>query len=109
MIKRSRIGLAVAAALGTSLLLGTSTFAAPPTQARPLTHYLDIPAQDLGAALKALGAAADEQVLFSDDIVAGRHSTGIKGEYRTDAALSILLKGTGLQADRTASGVLLIR
>src|SRR5258707_73644 len=69
------------------------------------TYQFDIPAQDLGSALKALGAAANEQILFSEDVVSGHRSTEVKGEYGTDAALSILLKGTGLQAGRTPSCV----
>lgn len=70
---------------------------------------LDIPAQDLGSALKALSAAANEQLLFSDAIVAGRSSTSLKGEFTADDALAILLKGTDLIVERTKSGVLLIR
>ncbi|MEJ1965517.1 MAG: TonB-dependent receptor [Gammaproteobacteria bacterium] len=73
------------------------------------THALDIPVQDLGAALSAFAAAANEQVLFSRDVVAGLCSTAVKGEYTTDAALAILLHGSGLEAARTTSGVLLIR
>jgi len=97
------------AALCTTLLVGATTLAAPPAEARAITHKLDIPAQDLGAALKALGAAANEQLLFSDDVVAGLHSPQLKGEYSTDEAITLLLKGSGLKADRTPSGVLLIR
>jgi iron complex outermembrane recepter protein len=72
-------------------------------------YRLDIPAQDLGSALKALGAAANLQVLFAQDLVAGRRSPEVKGEYTANAAVAILLKGSGLQADRTRSGVVLIR
>jgi iron complex outermembrane recepter protein len=91
------------------LLIGATTFAAPPAQARAVTHELNIPAQDLGDALKALSAAADEQLLFSQELVGGKQSTPVKGEYSTDEALGILLSGSGLKADRTPSGVLLIR
>lgn len=70
---------------------------------------LDIPAQDLGNALKALGAAANEQVLFSKDVVSGLHSVELKGEYTSDQAIQKLLAGTDLRADRTESGVYLIR
>jgi iron complex outermembrane receptor protein len=73
------------------------------------TLHLNIPAQDLGSALKAFGAAVKEQVLFSDTVVAGRRSVRVEGEYTTGAALSLLLKGSDLKADRTRSGVLLIR
>lgn len=73
------------------------------------THSLDIPAQDLGNALQALGTMTSEQLLFSSDAVAGKRSTEVKGTYTTDTAISILLKGSGLKAERTSSGVLLIR
>lgn len=73
------------------------------------THVLDIPAEDLGSALNALAAAANEQVLFSRDVVAGLRSSAVKGEYTTDTALAILLRGSGLEATRTPAGVLLIR
>ncbi|HWS61355.1 MAG TPA: STN domain-containing protein, partial [Steroidobacteraceae bacterium] len=73
------------------------------------TYPLNIPAQDLGSALKTFGVAVNEQILFSNDVVTGLRSTEVKGEYTTKAAISILLKGSGLQADRTPSGVLLIR
>ena len=76
---------------------------------KPTTHSLNIPSQQLGSALTALGAAANEQVLFSNDVVSGLRSPAVKGEFTTDAAVNLLLKGSGLQAERTASGVLLIR
>jgi len=69
---------------------------------------LDIPAQDLGSALKELSADANEQVLFSPAVVAGRRSTKLRGDYTTDDALAILLQGTDLRVERTHSGVLLI-
>ena len=69
---------------------------------------LDIPAQDLGSALKELSADANEQVIFSETVVAGRRSNRLRGDYTTDAALAILLQGTDLKVERTKSGVLLI-
>jgi iron complex outermembrane recepter protein len=69
---------------------------------------LDIPAQDLGSALRELSADANEQVLFSQAVVAGRRSNKLRGDYTTDTALAILLDGTDLRVERTQSGVLLI-
>lgn len=87
---------------------GAGTIAAPPAQARVVTHELNIPAQSLGDALKALSAAADEQLLFSEELVSGKQSRALAGQFTTDEALRILLEGTRLKADRTPSGVLLI-
>lgn len=72
-------------------------------------YSLDIPAQELSSALTALSAAANEQILFSKDLVANLRSTALKGEFTTSEALTILLTGSGLHAERAASGVLLIR
>jgi outer membrane receptor protein involved in Fe transport len=72
-------------------------------------HKFNIPAQDLASALRAFGAASDEQVLFSNALVSGLHSSELIGKYTVDVALDILLKGSGLHAERTPAGVLLIR
>lgn len=100
----ARMRAPLLAVLVAAVVLGASQ----PASADPATHHLDIPAEDLASALKALGAAANEEVLFSAAVVAGLRSTELKGEYTTAAALAILLKGSGLKADRTATGVLLI-
>ena len=100
-----RVRAPLLAALAAAVVLSASH----PASADPATHHLDIPAEDLASALKALGAATNEEVLFSADVVAGLRSTELKGEYTTDAALAILLKGSGLKAGRTATGVLLIQ
>lgn len=101
--------LAAAAASAVVVLVGASTLAAPPAEARMVTHQLSIPAQDLGEALRTLSAVADEQVLFSEQVVQGKKSGGVEGSFTTDQALDLLLKGSGLKAERTPSGVVLIR
>ncbi|MBL8270212.1 TonB-dependent receptor, partial [Steroidobacter sp.] len=74
-----------------------------------ITHNLAIPTQPLSEALKALSIAANEQILFSQQLVEGKQSPEISGAYTTEQALGLLLAGSGLQANRTPSGVLLIR
>src|ERR1700728_1110416 len=92
-----------------ALLAGTLTLASATFPALASTKLrLDIPAQDLGSALKELSADANEQVLFSQAVVAGRRSNKLRGDYTTDTALAILLDGTDLRVERTQSGVLLI-
>lgn len=76
--------------------------------AEPVFQF-DIPAQALGSAIKALGTTANVQILFSDDDVAGRRSMELEGRYTVSAAIRLLLDGSGLRADRTHAGVLLIR
>jgi outer membrane receptor protein involved in Fe transport len=90
-------------------LTGTNSLAAEPAASRAIVHELYIPTQPLSEALKALSAAANEQLLFSQELVAGKQSVAVSGAYTTDQALELLLAGSGLTADRTPSGVLLIR
>jgi hypothetical protein len=70
---------------------------------------LNIPAQDLSSALQAFGAAVNAQVLYSHDVVVGLRSAEVKGKFTANVAIQLLLKGSGLQADQTSSGVFLIR
>jgi iron complex outermembrane receptor protein len=56
----------------------------------------DIPAQNLGSALKALAQTRDLQVLYFSDSVRDVRTGGAAGELTTDEALTQLLSGTGL-------------
>lgn len=100
---------ASATACAAIFLAGVTSLAAQTASARSITYQLSIPSQPLSEALKALSAAANEQLLFSQELVAGKQSVGVAGAYTMDAALALLLSGSGLRADRTPSGVLLIR
>lgn len=55
-----------------------------------------VPAQSLGGALTMLGRQADMRILFTDDLVQGRRSSGLRGEMGVEEALTRLLAGTGL-------------
>ncbi|WP_129778313.1 TonB-dependent receptor domain-containing protein [Peristeroidobacter soli] len=107
---RGSIRLALSATACSAILLaGAASLAAQPAAARAIVHDLSIPSQPLSDALKALSAAANEQLLFSQELVEGKRSGAVAGAYTTDQALDLLLAGSGLIADRTPSGVLLIR
>jgi outer membrane receptor protein involved in Fe transport len=71
-------------------------------------RHFEIRSQNLSEALKALSAAADEQLLFSADLVADKRSPALSGEYTFSSALLRLLQGSGLTVDRTRSGVALV-
>lgn len=109
LLNRSLSATVSATACTAMLLASASSLAAEPASAHSTLHELSIPTQPLSEALKALSAAANEQLLFSQQLVAGRQSVAIAGAYTTEQALNLLLAGSGLKADRTPSGVLLIR
>jgi len=72
-------------------------------------YKFDIPAEKLTQALKEFSAASSQQIVFSDDVVGDRKSPVLRGNFTSDEALSILLKGTGLRVDRSRSGVIMVR
>ncbi|MFS8609805.1 MAG: STN domain-containing protein, partial [Gammaproteobacteria bacterium] len=68
----------------------------------------DIPAQPADKALILLGQQANEPVLYFYDDVQGKTSQAVNGTYTADAAIDLLLAGTGLVAQRNERGVLTV-
>lgn len=60
----------------------------------------DIPAGSLSGALGAWGAQSDKQVVFAPDLVTGKQTRGVSGQYDAEQALTQLLSGTGLAWQR---------
>jgi iron complex outermembrane receptor protein len=56
----------------------------------------DIPEGDLSAALVAYMKQSDVTIIYADGVVHGHHSRGARGDYTETAALTQLLRGTGL-------------
>lgn len=85
-------------------MLGTLAFAragAAATDVPAAPVAFDIPAQPLEAALDAYGAASRVQVLYETKLTAGRRSSALAGRYAPEAALRLLLSGSGLDFDYT--------
>lgn len=66
-------------------------------QARPVApqHYV-IPTERLDKALANFAATSDVDILYDNELAAGRRSTAVAGRYSPPQALAILLTGTGL-------------
>ncbi|MEG3181310.1 TonB-dependent receptor [Sphingomonas sp. LT1P40] len=77
--------------------------------AQAQTYSFDIPAQDLGSALRKFAQTSRQQVSFSGSLVRGRNNVALRGNHSVDGGLSILLRGTGLTARRAGRGVLVIQ
>src|SRR6218665_1055230 len=93
-----------------SALTAMSFFAqGVPVYAQTIAYHFDIPAQDLGKALKAFARTARQQVSFDAVSVRGKAAPALKGEFTPEAALARLLEGSGLVAQRGRSGVYIIR
>lgn len=80
-----------------ALLLATLLAVATPLPAvAQEVHAFDVSAQDPASAIRTFGAQAQLQILASAQDLKGKKLNPVSGDISTDAALSELLKGTGL-------------
>jgi iron complex outermembrane receptor protein len=75
----------------------------------PRSLRFDITSQSLAQALRTYGQICGQEIIFTRDLVDGITASPLKGEYTAQAALERLLEGTSLTAERSPSGVLMIK
>ena len=91
-------------------VLSTVAWAALGNVADAQAIQFDLPSQPLSQALRAYAHASNEQIIFSDDLVRGRQSPALHGNYTALDALEQLLRGTDLSAEHvTANEVVVSR
>jgi len=56
----------------------------------------NIPAQSLASALNAYSITTHYEVVYNGQLAVGRQSAAVKGNFTPEAALQLLLEGTGL-------------
>ena len=64
---------------------------------------------DLETVLTAYAVQASVQLLYTPEVVRGRRSDGLYGEFTAKAALARLLDGAGIVAQQTRPGVVVLR
>jgi outer membrane receptor protein involved in Fe transport len=74
----------------------------PQAEARQRLH---LPAQPLGASLRAVGVAFGRNVSAPPELIAHRVAPAIEGRYSFEEAIAALLAGTGLRAVPAGGGV----
>ena len=84
-------------------ILGTGA-----ARAQDRSFHFDITNQSLSQALRNFAHVSGQEVVFTEDIVAGQ-ATSLRGDYTAQAALDRMLQGTGLIAERSVSGAIMIR
>ncbi|MCF8707564.1 MULTISPECIES: TonB-dependent receptor [Sphingomonadaceae] len=93
------------ALLGSTLLASTAVAAA--AEGEPTRQSYDVPSQDLGAALRAVGRAANREIIFETDVVQGKRAPALDGSYTTREAVEQLLRGTDLVAVERGGAILI--
>jgi len=109
MTLRMAARAALQAMVCAGFLLAGAGAGANEAQKRTGSYELNIPAQDLHAALQALALAAHRKLFYPSDVVAGKTSPPLKGSYTAEEAIRALLAGTDLTFEFTSSSVVLIR
>jgi len=94
-------------ALMGALALGLAV--APQAAAQAKDYIFDIPATSLSDALREFGRTTRQQVVFTEALTGGKQTGSIRGQLSGDAALARLLAGSGLEAQRTGSGAIVIQ
>src|ERR1700722_7237072 len=89
------------------LTAGTLTFA--DADARSISYDLNIPSEDLTAALQSFAIASHHKLLYKAELTAGKTSRALKGQFTAQEAMEALLSGTGLSYEITGSSVVLIK
>jgi TonB-dependent receptor len=72
--------------------------------AQETSYQIDIPAQSMGDALRALGKATKQNIVFSGSSVRGKRSAAVRGRMTTGEALARILSGSGLVSSPGAGG-----
>ncbi|MGN6692045.1 MAG: TonB-dependent receptor domain-containing protein, partial [Sphingopyxis sp.] len=85
-----------------------ATTAPTAAYAQEATYQIDIPAQSMGDALRALGKATKQNIVFSGSVVKGKRSAAVHGRMSADEALDRMLAGSGLKMSRGAGGGLVV-
>lgn len=88
--------------------IAATTAAAPATAQTETVVAYDLPAQDLGTTLRAIGRQAQIEIVFADDTVQGRRAPVVRGRLTPDQAVQAALTGSGLSAERR-DGAILVR
>jgi iron complex outermembrane receptor protein len=91
-----RAGIILLAIFATVFSL--SAAGAPSPARSDIKSHFDLPAEPLDKALRDLAVQAKCNISYEPSIVAGLQAPTIRGEFTVGRALSLLLKGTRLQA-----------
>jgi iron complex outermembrane receptor protein len=92
-----------------AFLLSTSVLLAKEVAAKSVSYELNIPAENLDAALQAVALASHHKLLYRAELVAGKASRALIGNYTTEQAVGHLLEGTSLSFEITPASVVLIK
>lgn len=93
---------------GFAVLAAATNFTFADVQARSISYDLDIPSEDLTAALQTFAIASHHKLLYKAELTAGKISRPLKGHFTAAQAIEALLYESGLTFKITGESVVLI-
>src|ERR1700722_2270343 len=78
------------------------------TFAQSQTYAFDIPSEPLSAALRDFARASGQQIVFTEEAVAGKTSAALHGSFTADDALAKLTSGTSLVIEHAPNGGIIL-
>lgn len=105
----SPAGRGCARACGQLLLALLLACGAAHAGARSAVHHYHIAAGRLDDALRSLVHASGIQLLYASQLAAGQRSKPLDGDFTTEQALKLLLRGSGLHVEEVASQTYVLR
>lgn len=101
--------LALAVQLTLATLLGTAVILPASAQgAEQVQHRYDIDAGPLADVLNRFAQQSGIALAFEPQRLAGRQSTGLRGQYDVDSGFAALLQGSSFAASRGSNGYVLV-
>jgi TonB-dependent receptor len=100
----ARTMLLTTSAMGSTFFLLCGTAAAAEAG-----YQFNIPPEPLGKALTDFSRVSSQQIVFSEDVTAGKRTSGLSGHYTAVDALTALLTGTDLVAQSNGAGVIMVQ
>lgn len=77
--------------------------------AQAASFRFDIDTQSLSSALREYARISGQQIIFTEEVVAGKESPPLAGDFTALVALRHLLAGTDLISEISPSGAVMIR
>lgn len=106
LVSTALVPTALASTAIAALIMASGTPAAAQASAAPRAYA--IAAGSLEQALQDFASQSGQRVLYPSQLVAGRRSPGVSGDFSSEAALRTLLSGSGLEFRRTEANVLVL-
>ncbi|PZQ63463.1 MAG: TonB-dependent receptor [Phenylobacterium zucineum] len=89
--------------------LAAATLFAAPAHAEGEARKINVPAGDLGDALKVLARQTGDQLVYDTEALAGRKARAVRGVFTAEAALQRLLTSNDILVTRAGPTVLVLK